>query len=187
MPSLLDGVHQTVKVGAERLQAGRIQEESALAGGVGGGVGRVAAGLAQGNLLVLAEELDFALREAQLRVGDGGGHHTILTLHTMVGHRARCACHPAATKRARPCLCWLLWRCRCGTDWECGRYICCTVRTPADRAIASQAAQKKCAAPLTTPRTSNDNHHGPRCTCSPTLSASHVAAAQVCYMFADPP
>lgn len=45
-----------------------------MAGGVRGGARRGAAGVAQGDLLVLAEELDFALGEAELRVGDRVGH-----------------------------------------------------------------------------------------------------------------
>lgn len=48
---------------------------------------------------MLAEELDFALREAQLRVGDGGGHHTIITSWSDTGHDAL-ATRPA-TKGAR--------------------------------------------------------------------------------------
>lgn len=80
VPALLDRVHETVKVGAERLEACGIQEEAALARGMGRGARRGAALLAEGNLLVLAEELDFALREAQLVVGDRGGHHTLLIL-----------------------------------------------------------------------------------------------------------
>lgn len=70
MPSLLDGIHQTIKVGAEGLQAGGIEQETTLARGMRGGARGRAALLGEGNLLVLAEELDFALREAQLRVGD---------------------------------------------------------------------------------------------------------------------
>lgn len=79
LPSLLDRVHETVKVGAQRLEACWIQQETTLARGSRGSGRRAGAGLGEGNLLVLAKELDFALREAQLRVGYGGGHHTLLT------------------------------------------------------------------------------------------------------------
>lgn len=58
VPSLLDRKHQTVEVGAERLEAGGIQEEAALAGGVRSGARRVAALLRSGNLLL--EETRFA-------------------------------------------------------------------------------------------------------------------------------
>ena len=76
MPSLLDGIHEAVKMGAERLQAGGIQEETALAGGMRRGARRRAALLREGNLLVLAEKDDFLVREAELRVGDGArGRH----------------------------------------------------------------------------------------------------------------
>ena len=78
VPALLDGVHQTVKVGAERLQACGIQEEAALTGSMRRGARGRAALLRESNLLVLAEELDFALRESQLVVGDGGEHHTLV-------------------------------------------------------------------------------------------------------------
>lgn len=105
VPALLDGVHQAVKVGAERLQACGIQEEAALAGGMRRGARRRAALLREGNLLVLAEELDFALREAQLVVGDGGGHHK-LSVHTMLVpsqgntmHGTRCKTSSAPTAR----------------------------------------------------------------------------------------
>lgn len=104
MPALLDRVHQTVKVGAERLQAGGIQEEAALAGSMGRGARGGAALLREGNLLVLAEELDFALREAQLVVGDGGGHHNRLAVCTMLvasqGKQQPCMARPMRAGRA---------------------------------------------------------------------------------------
>jgi hypothetical protein len=75
IPSLLNRVHEPIKMGAERLQARGIQQETALGRGVRGSAARAAAGVAQRDLLVLAEELDFARREAQLRVGDGRGGH----------------------------------------------------------------------------------------------------------------
>ena len=56
MPSLLDGVHEAIKVGAERLEAGGIKEETALAGGMRRSAGGGAALLGEGDLLVLAEE-----------------------------------------------------------------------------------------------------------------------------------
>ena len=75
VPSLLDRVDQPVKVGAERLQAGRIQEEAALAGGVRGGAAGIAGLLAGGNLLL--EESGLARVEAQFRHWDGGHVHII--------------------------------------------------------------------------------------------------------------
>jgi hypothetical protein len=47
------------------------------------------AGLGEGDLLVLAEEGDFALSEAQLGVGDRGGHRAILTTWSDQRHDAR--------------------------------------------------------------------------------------------------
>lgn len=102
LPALLDGIHQTVKVGAERLQTCGIQEETALARGMGRGARGGGALLGEGDLLVLAEELDFALREAQLVVWYRGGHHTLLK--TMVGHGAHHAWHPMQDEERAP---WL--------------------------------------------------------------------------------
>ena len=76
LPPLLDGIHQAVKVGAERLQAGRIQEETAVAGGVRGGARGIGAVLRGGNLLL--EESALARVEAQFRDWDGGHVHIIL-------------------------------------------------------------------------------------------------------------
>ena len=75
LPSRVDGTHQPVKVGAQRLETCGIQQETALGRGVAGGARRRAAGLRESNLLVLTEQLDLALAEVELRVGDGG-HHT---------------------------------------------------------------------------------------------------------------
>jgi hypothetical protein len=74
LPSLLYRVHETVEMRRKRLQACGIQEEAALRRGVRGGARTRTAGLGEGDLLVLAEELDFTLGETELRVGDGGGH-----------------------------------------------------------------------------------------------------------------
>jgi hypothetical protein len=64
-------------MGAERLQAGWIQEEAALARGVGSGARRIATLLRRGGDLLL-EVLRFARVEAQFRHGDGGHVHIIL-------------------------------------------------------------------------------------------------------------
>lgn len=53
-------------MGAQRLETGWIQEETALTGGVGSGARRRAAGVREGDLLVLTEQLYFALGEAEL-------------------------------------------------------------------------------------------------------------------------
>lgn len=76
LPSLLDRIHQTVKVGAERLQAGGIQEETALAGGTGSGATGRAALLRGGNLLLKISALGRV--EPQFRDWDGGHVHIIL-------------------------------------------------------------------------------------------------------------
>lgn len=62
LPSLLDGVHEAVKVRRERLETCGIQEETTLRGGMRRGARGSAALLREGNLLVLAEKLDFRLR-----------------------------------------------------------------------------------------------------------------------------
>ncbi len=72
---------------AERLQAARIQQQSAMAGRRAGRAGRAAppsgaasagaaSGLGEGDLLVLTQDLDFVRGEAELGVRDGlkGGH-----------------------------------------------------------------------------------------------------------------
>lgn len=107
----------------------------------------------EGDLLVLAEELDFALREAQLRVGDGRGHHTILTTWSDQGHDAH---GPGLkTKGARR----VSGGCSGGDDGgtglgRAGGYKVARSWTPADRrdgrwracGSAGQGAQKKCGA-----------------------------------------
>lgn len=95
-------------MGAQRLETGGIQQETTLAGGVRSSARAGAAGLREGNLLVLAQEGDFALREAQLRVGDGGGHHTILT--TWSDQRDDAHGTGGADKMSAPCRWRLLWR-----------------------------------------------------------------------------
>lgn len=88
--SLLDGVHEAVEVQAQGLQAARVQQQAALARGIGGGARGRVAGLGEGDGLVLAQKLDFALSKAQLGVGDGVGGR---------GHIARCC------RRPSPCHC----------------------------------------------------------------------------------
>jgi hypothetical protein len=64
LPSLLDGVHEAVKVRRQRVQTGGIQEEAALRGCVRGSARGLTALLRESDLLVLAEECEFTLREA---------------------------------------------------------------------------------------------------------------------------
>lgn len=86
LPALLDGVHQTVKVGAERLQTRRIQEETALAGGVRGSARGIGALLRGGNLLLEISAL--ARVEAQVRHWDGGHVHIIILRTWSIGKSA---------------------------------------------------------------------------------------------------
>jgi hypothetical protein len=75
VPSLLNRIHEPVKMGAERLQARGIQEEAALARRVGRSARGIAALLGRCDLL--AEEARLARGEAQVRHWDGGHVHII--------------------------------------------------------------------------------------------------------------
>ena len=77
MPALLDRIHQAVKMGAERLQARRIQEETAVARGVRSSARRIGALLRGGNLLLEISAL--ARVEAQFRHWDGRHVHIVLS------------------------------------------------------------------------------------------------------------
>lgn len=92
----LDGLHQPVEVIAERLQAARIQQQSAVTRGGARGAGRAAppsgaaspgaaGGLGESDLLVLAQDLDFVGGETELGVRDGlrGGHGGLWELGDM--------------------------------------------------------------------------------------------------------
>ena len=77
----LDHLHQPVEVVAERLQAARIQQQSAVTGGRARRAGRAAApsgaaspraagGLGEGDLLMLPQDLDFVGGQTELGVRD---------------------------------------------------------------------------------------------------------------------
>lgn len=72
-PALLNAVQQTVKVGAQCLQAGWVEQQTALGRGLAGSARRGASMLGEGNLLMVAESLDLALGQAELAVGNGSG------------------------------------------------------------------------------------------------------------------
>src|SRR2546423_11940522 len=67
LPSLLDGMHQSIEMRAEGLEATGVEHETSLTGGMAGGMRR-GAGLGEGYLLVLTKELDLAGRETELGV-----------------------------------------------------------------------------------------------------------------------
>lgn len=60
-------------MGAEMGQAGGIEQQPALTGGIACGARGGAAGVRESDLLVVAEEMDLVGAEAKLAVGDGVG------------------------------------------------------------------------------------------------------------------
>lgn len=120
LPSLLDRVHQAVKVGAERLQAGGIQEEAALAGGVGSCAAGIAALLRGGDLLL--EESALGRVEPQVGDWDGGHVHIVIVAATTW---SECSSRPVCDEASdgSPLAATVVQRCKLVSaqrgDWDC--------------------------------------------------------------------